>query len=173
MPLIVVEGVDGSGKTTLIQNFRQATSKHSLIISRSGPPSCKEDLLTTLYGITNLGRREVPIIVDRHPLISEPIYGPIIRGKSYVDPPFNRENALEYVAATAHRVIYCKTDLETAQRASRRERQMDGVHDKYWALYQAYDKYMESLRRLGLRVIDYDWTQPHNTPDLNSLFLGA
>jgi hypothetical protein len=172
MPLIIVEGVDGSGKTTLVQNFRQTASRHCLIISRSGPPRGKTDLIDSLYGITNLGRRETPIIIDRHPLISEPIYGPIIRGSSYVDPPFNRENALEYVASTADRVIYCRTDLETAQRASRRERQMEGVHDQYWALYQAYDKYMEDLARLGVKIVPYDWTFDQSK-DLNHLFLGA
>lgn len=172
MPLIIVEGVDGAGKTTLIQNFRQVASKHCFIISRSGPPKTTEDCLRPM-ALFHAASRNSPIIVDRHPLISEPIYGPIIRGVSMVDPPFNWELAIQMVAQVADRVIYCKTDLETAQKASRRERQMDGVHDKYWALYQAYDQYMESLARLGVKVVEYDWTAPHNTPDLNQLFLGA
>lgn len=172
MPLIIVEGVDGSGKSTLVQNFRQTATQHCLILSRSGPPRSAHDLLRPLSLIHAISN-SVPLILDRHPLISEPIYGPIVRGKSFIDPPFDREKALAFTAARADRVIYCKTDLETAQKASRRERQMEGVHEQYWALYQAYDAYMEDLRRLGMRVITYDWTQPHNSPEINQLFLGA
>jgi deoxyadenosine/deoxycytidine kinase len=173
MPLIIVEGVDGSGKTTLVQNFRQVAKKLCWIFSRSGPPTGSIDLLMTAQFLARGAQYETPLIVDRHPWVSEPIYGPIIRGKSLIEEVYPRERALEAVASLANRVIYCKTDLETAQKASRRERQMEGVHEQYWALYQAYDAYMEDLRRLGVRVITYDWTQPHNSPELNQLFLGA
>src|SRR5262249_44934703 len=141
-------------------------------ISRSGPPYTSGDLLDPLYYLRLLCATRVPVILDRHPLISEPIYGPIVRGKSLVDPPFTRERALHEVASTATRVIYCRTDIETAKKASRRERQMEGVHEQYWALYQAYDKYMEDLARLGKKIISYDWTFDQSK-DLNQLFLGA
>ena len=171
MPLIVVEGVDGAGKTTLIQNFRQQAKQLCWLFARSGPPQGSVDLLMTVQYLSRGAQYEIPLIADRHPLISEPIYGPITRGKSLIENAYSRDRALDEIASIVNRVIYCKTDLETAQKASRRERQMAGVHEHYWSLYQAYDQSMESLRRLGVPVLEYDWTQPN--PDLNQLFLGA
>jgi len=171
MPLIVVEGVDGAGKTTLIQNFRQQAKQLCWLFARSGPPRGSVDLYMTIQILARGSQYEIPLIADRHPLISEPIYGPITRGKSYIEEAYSRDRALDAIANTASRIIYCKPDLEVAQKASRRERQMDGVHEHYWALYQAYDQSMESLRRLGVKVVDYDWTSP--PADLNQLFLGA
>lgn len=173
MPLIVVEGIDGAGKTTLIQNFRQQAKQLCWILARSGPPQGTQDLLETINLLGYGGRHlSIPLIADRHPLISEPIYGPIVRGKSLLEEYYTEESAQGYIASLVDRVIYCKPDLETAQRASRRERQMPGVHEHYWALYQAYDKAMEDLRRRGVLVIEYDWTSPM-LEDLNQLFLGA
>lgn len=173
MPLIVVEGVDGAGKTTLIQNFRQQAKKLCWLFSRSGPPQGSVDLLMTVQYLARGSYYEIPLIADRHPLISEPIYGPITRGKSLIENAYSREHALDEAASQVNRIIYCKTDLETAQKASRRERQMTGVHEHYWALYQAYDKVMDDLRKRGAVVIDYDWTSDLGTIDLNQLFLGV
>lgn len=173
MPLIVVEGVDGSGKTTLIQNFRQQAKQLSWLFSRSGPPQGSLDLLMTVQYLSRGAQYEIPLIVDRHPLISEPIYGPIVRGKSLIESVYPEDQAFQSIAHLSNRIIYCRTDLETAQRASRRERQMPGVHEQYWALYQAYDKAMEKLATLGARIIPYDWTETFRPIDFNKLFLGA
>ena len=172
MPLIVVEGVDGSGKTTLIQSFRQVAKRHCLILSRSGPPKVQSDLLEPLYAISNLGKSQIPLIVDRHPLISEPIYGPICRGKSMIESVFDEGHAHLYVSTLANRIIYCRPEMDTIMKSARREKQMEGVIDNLWALYQKYDQVMTNLSRLGTLVIPYDWTLDQSI-DLNNLFLGV
>lgn len=170
--LIVVEGVDGSGKTTLIQNFRQVAKQLCWIFSRSGPPQGPSDLLSTIGLLDRARYYSIPLITDRHPLISEPIYGPIIRGKSLIEEDWPEALGHKYLGGLVSRVIYCKPSLETARKSSRRERQIEGVHEKYRDLYQAYDKAMENLRFLGIHVVEYDWTSPIQ-PDFNQLFLGV
>jgi hypothetical protein len=172
VPLIIVEGVDGSGKTTLIQNFRQVASRLCWIFARSGPPQSVLDLDETIRYLSRNRYYKTPLITDRHPLISEPIYGPIIRGKSLIEEYWDREEALDQIAAIADRVIYCRPDLQIALRSSKREPQMPGVHEQYWALYQAYDKAMEDLLRRKVKVLPYDWSFDQSV-DLNQLFLGS
>ena len=172
MPLIIVEGVDGSGKTTLIQNFRQVASRLCWLLFRSGPPQGTEDLVDTVRYIERSSLFSVPLIVDRHPLISETIYGPIVRGKSLIEDYWTRDRALQRVVDTAVRVIHCRPPMEDIEKLARREKQMPGVLDNLWILYQAYDQTMASLARSGATVVTYDWTRDDFT-DLNHLFLGS
>jgi len=177
MPLIIVEGVDGSGKTTLIQNFRQVASRLCWLFARSGPPQGPNDLDETIRYLSLHRRYQTPLITDRHPLISEPIYGPICRDKSLIESlGWSREEALNQIAHTADRVIYCRPELEVAIKASRVQRQMEGVEQQFWALYQAYDKAMQDLLQRGVNVIRYDWHDENlrgSLSDLNRLFLGV
>jgi len=173
MPLIVIEGVDGSGKTTLVQNFRQVAARHCLILSRSGPPKHPSDLLSSISWINRMADSSVPIIVDRHPLISEPIYGPIVRGSSMIEDVYSEDQAFEIIANRANRIIFCRTDLDTSMRASRRERQMEGVHEQYGALYQKYDHAMARIvSQYKGNVVPYDWTFDQSV-DFNQLFFGS
>lgn len=79
--MFIVEGPDGAGKTTLIRRLQQE------IKFEVRPRACTSDNgidVATLkdWVMQDLSR---PIhdkgFYDRHPLISEPIYGPIIRGR--------------------------------------------------------------------------------------------
>jgi hypothetical protein len=62
--------------------------------------------------------------------------------------------------------------MEDIEKLARREKQMPGVLDNLWILYQAYDQTMASLARSGATVVTYDWTRDDFT-DLNHLFLGS
>lgn len=176
MPLIVVEGVDGSGKTTLIQNFRQVASRLCWTFARSGPPQGTEDLIQTVRFVSRHTAYNIPLICDRHPLISEPIYGPIVRGKSLIEGYWDREEALDKIAATVDRVIYCRPDLDIAFHSAKKNKQMPGVEEQYWALYQAYDRTMEDLLQRKVNVIRFDWDYDARhgmVSDLNRMFLGV
>lgn len=83
MKHVVVEGCDGSGKTNLINEllYRLAIPQHPRFVqSTGGPPGdldvrMMQDFNSPLY-------RNRPHLYDRHPIISEPIYGPIVRGEA-------------------------------------------------------------------------------------------
>jgi len=74
--LIVIDGPDGSGKTTLARHLQEkhgATYHHD-----KGPPEA-EDLVA--YFLSLLARGG---IIDRFAL-SEMVYGPLLRGRSRID----------------------------------------------------------------------------------------
>jgi len=69
--IIVFEGADGAGKTTLAKRL---AAKFGLQYYHSGGPKSKQDLVNTLFSLEdmNLGRNYY--LVDRHPGISELVY---------------------------------------------------------------------------------------------------
>jgi hypothetical protein len=80
--MVIVEGPDGSGKTHLVNRLSMALDipiHPRACTSDNGidPSTLREWVDRDLYHDHNKGRQ----IYDRHPLISEPIYGPIIRGQ--------------------------------------------------------------------------------------------
>ena len=177
MSIIIVEGPDGAGKTTLIQNLRKSTKRHFLTLSRNGPPRKPEDLLATIPWIASCPK-EVDLVCDRHPLISEPIYGPHVRGEesmiALVYPP---DKAIEILYHTVDKVIYCRPPLSTIIEEVNIEDQMPGVNERIAKIVDLYDEAMDTLRIAGLTVIQYDWTGAEltlkytgRTADLEKIF---
>lgn len=70
--MIVLEGPDGGGKTTLADQLHGILSWP--IVNSKGPPADQEELLTRIDTYRKMGKR---IIFDRHPVISNTIYGKI------------------------------------------------------------------------------------------------
>jgi broad-specificity NMP kinase len=80
MGLIVIEGPDGSGKSTLAQRLRDECDRYMWFLRASTYP---RDLLE-LQGAVDLlhyaKMMRFPTVTDRHPIISEMIYGHVRRG---------------------------------------------------------------------------------------------
>lgn len=81
MPIIILEGIDGSGKTTLASNLARLSPWPARIVPK-GPMKANviEEYVTPLFDVTP----DELLIADRWHL-SELIYGPIYRGKTQVD----------------------------------------------------------------------------------------
>lgn len=82
--MIVVEGPDNSGKSTLIEQLINDFNLKKISSDRHGPPINEEDnanrVKTVL--IKAIKHRRNNVIVDRFSLIGEEIYGPILRHKN-------------------------------------------------------------------------------------------
>lgn len=95
---IIVEGPDNSGKTTLV-NFI-APRMGFQIVKGEGPPASAEEWVERM-------KRPSPTyaIFDRHTAVSEPIYGPILRGSNFheSDPELIRSFYLRPVL-----FVYCR-----------------------------------------------------------------
>jgi hypothetical protein len=78
--MIIVEGPDGSGKTSLITMLAEKLDFEVM------PRACTSDNGVDPATLKEWVNRDLslpihqPKFYDRHPLISEPIYGPLIRG---------------------------------------------------------------------------------------------
>lgn len=155
--MIIVEGPDGAGKSTLVEQLREWYPSMMLAprASSSGPEGGP---VPDLYEWTHRDVHSWPnrplSIYDRHPLISEYIYGPVIRGT--IDPRFHGTGLHRYMSRRALLVL-CLPPLNVVRRSVSAERDMAGVAahiDTIWTLYA-------SLRATWpdpLSVVRYDYT---------------
>jgi hypothetical protein len=155
MPLLILEGPDGSGKSSLATRLLKGTGLPTILVKRSGPPSSKETLLAQGMWIQDQTVNGLNVIADRHPLISESIYRPVVRreGPAWspheVAPLFSKNRGIV--------VIYCRPDWTELRRSSKVEKQMDGVAENYRALVEEYDRWMTIFRDREVEVWTYDY----------------
>lgn len=143
--LIAIEGPDGSGKSTLISRLRESLKGNVLYISRSGRFTTELELII-FQGILNATYEQnlfQHIILDRHPWISEYVYGKVLREggllKDFTDDSIKK--SLPNV-----QLIYCDAGLEAIRKTARREIQMEGVLQNLGKLHQRYSDLMEILK---------------------------
>ena len=149
--IVIVEGMDGTGKTTLIQQLAHHLDvKPKKFVKSSGP---YEDFKQTLVASTIPEINELetasakgwPIkrLYDRFPLISEAVYGPVLRGRNCFEdryyPLRSRLLALKTV------IIYCRPDRDVIYTNVQQTLQMAGVREHFGELLNAYDKLFEEL----------------------------
>lgn len=148
--MIIVEGVDNSGKSTLVDELQERLKIGTISEDKptGTPEQCWEEALRQL--------EHRVAIRDRVAVISELVYGPIIRGKSALGEYHG--DALMNLYSKDVLIIYCKPPLNVVLDNQGRE-QMDGVIQNHRALYDRYDRIMTEIKRFGsCQVIEYDWT---------------
>lgn len=160
--LIVVEGMDNAGKTTLAQKIAKALRGIYLKVER---PSSGPDLMA-FHGIINVARNYANgiVVTDRHVAISEPIYGKVIRGGHDLD-----EQEIEICTGFIDLLIYCRPPDHVLMSTIMDRPQMEGVVEHSSALVVAYDRYFEGYHPATKRpeVMRYDFTS-----DKDEIFMG-
>ena len=134
--MIVIEGPDGSGKTTLA--YKLAEHTNWLYYHGGDPPKTKAEVDDRIYKMQSDARR--PVIYDRCTLISEQIYGPIFRNKNHVDYPDSRLLDLYSEGVT---IIYCRPYqlAMPVQRIDEDREHHEATLDKQRNLLSAYDQF--------------------------------
>lgn len=175
MTRIIVEGPDGSGKTSMISRLR-SWNPNALMASRActsenGPIAALKQWIDDDVENEDWEEGEI-VIYDRHPLISEPIYGPLIRG--YIDPGLTDRTWLgsAYQAWIAHNpiIIYClppypivyENILKTHQGSTKH---LQGVVQHAMAIYDSYTVLACKQAGRPLTMV-WDYTQPENLHDI-------
>lgn len=137
--MIVLEGMDGSGKTSLARRLSddlQLPIHERASTSIGGPvPNIWQWVMRDVLTI----HTQQPAIYDRHPLISQVIYGPIIRQK--LEPEFTDPEARAIYRKWARNVfvVFCDPGDEAMSRSlSRDPNQMPGVLDMFPTLSLMY-----------------------------------
>lgn len=160
MALVIVEGCDGSGKTTLVQRARAECKRYFWAAQPSRPPKTIEQILEgSRWLAMALNFPSLDVILDRHPYISEPIYGPILRGVSVI-PSTARTPLLKSLIGQTERFIYCRPPraVITDNVTRTAKDQLAGVVLKHLLIVDAYDHVMREILRLGGKVFWYDYT---------------
>lgn len=135
--MLIVEGPDNSGKSTLVR--RLAEDAKLLLVANKRKPTMKCQVFEFLNLAIPLSKR-FPTIFDRWSPISEAVYGPVIRGHSILS--FHDEEiarAAPILAGLQPMLIYCRPDDETIESTIRDRSQMAGVPEKIKDLIRSYD----------------------------------
>jgi hypothetical protein len=148
--MIIVEGFDNSGKTTLI---RSLSEKMQLPIQLSTGPITDEGLRDYLDRFI---RDDEVKLYDRTPLISEAIYRPIRRPGTFVA---DQAWLLAMLMRMTPVIVYCRPPNEKIFNFGERE-QMAGVIDNAKRILASYDLVMSALLKVfHWPVIYYDYTK--------------
>lgn len=99
---IIIEGPDGSGKTTLIEHLIR---NHSWpVVFGEGPPKHPGEMLERLKRFAQMAERtqDQVTLYDRHPSVSDPIYS-TAAGRSLLQPDY-----YNWVYQLPHLCVYCQ-----------------------------------------------------------------
>ena len=160
MPVILVEGNDNTGKTTLIQKLiRQFPG--TPLLNNSGPAS-REEMIARLNDCFQLAEKanksgEV-VMFDRLALISERIYGPIVRGRMEFTP-HDLKTYWTWFMNMKPIIIYCRPPLEESLKTLHERPQMDGVVKRFKEIQKAYDKEFKYLWDGGVQFMIYNFIE--------------
>lgn len=149
--MIIIEGVDNSGKTVLGQKLSEFFN-YPLIHS---PGHCSEMLDWTKKALRD---KEIKFY-DRFPIISEAVYGLILRDGD----DFDSEEGKKIMGLFWDKkplVIYCEPPLKIIKR--KMGEQMKGVKENLELLLLSYEDHMTILRSFGFTVVHYDYIDPAN-----------
>lgn len=174
MRSIIVEGMDGSGKDTLIRDLSAVYPAYMLheraSTSLGGPVA---DLSSWVARDAVRMEETGPWIYNRHPLISEPIYAPIRRVNPGLSGVWTNQgwlDAYRRIVASVSVVVVCQPPWETVRAtlmAQGPDAHMPGVADNAPTLYEAY-----GMLLWPGRLVRYDYTRDsiiHLIDTLNQL----
>lgn len=149
--MIILEGVDSSGKSTLGRVIHERYG-WPLIPSR-GPAKSPEEIADRLREYDMMGPS---MIFDRHPVISESIYGPLAGRPQSLQP-------IHYAKfwTGSHLLIYCRPpgDIRLAAQTNLAIDSPDYVAHLQTTRTQtirAYDEFFEQLDHR--RYLTFDWS---------------
>lgn len=145
--MIVIEGPDASGKTTLARFLAQALSRP--LKFGEGPPLHFEDMQDRLQRYSRLAPN---FIYDRHPIVSEEIYSHALDRV----PTVTRQQVSDFYAANPT-IIYCDTqrDRHTHELGPHDTPvYLERLHDNMDLLIQTYRSWAISHAHIIYRIGD-------------------
>lgn len=157
MKRIIVEGIDGSGKSTVINMLLERVAGVRLVegFKHSGWDRYSDWLLDQLDEPTATATP-----VHNRFFYSELVYGPILRKRLDVTPHLY-EDVVRRLRRSAF-LIYCRPPLKVVEKSSTIKPQMEGVEENLATLYDEYEQLMmgeaEYYRE---RFLLWDFTRHH------------
>lgn len=153
--LVIIEGPDGAGKSTLIQNL--VAMGGFVSIHTGGPPRDRQDLEDKLDKIKlafDIAGDDI-LLLDRHPAVSDPIYSKVSGSRSFMTPGFLGEQVW-----SMHPVfVYCRGSADSMRKnisktpkAHKSPEQLLQVIQHHGEIVQLYDAFFSLVPH-----IKYNW----------------
>lgn len=150
--MIIVEGFDNTGKSRLAQHLSKMFDLP--VVKRIRPPVSKQNFIMETLAFLCLNPSA---IFDRFPVISEAVYGPILRDENALDDEsISWKFYLDKLVQCKPLIIYCRPDQSKIFSFESRD-QMEGVIEKKTYLLKDYDSLMEMYKN-RLSIVKYDYT---------------
>lgn len=159
---IIIEGMDGSGKSTLIGQL--AREFPQLEVVRRPPNRHFDDWWPEELERTD----QMPIPIHDRFFYSELVYGPILRGK--INANMELVNNLAWFMRSIALLIYTRPYSEIIRKSVYNNPQMEGVIDKFDVLLETYDSLMSvELQWYSTRFYRYDWNAENALPAVTNV----
>jgi hypothetical protein len=160
--IVIVEGCDGSGKSNLIRAVERIPGiPYIARVQYSTRPRTMREVARFTKIEQVFSDQPQPVIFDRHPYISEPIYGNVVRNNPLVDwkePPRFLGCHTDPPEPYKPLIIYCRPPTEAIVHNVIHSDQMEGVKFQVRDIIMAYDLRMSILRHAGADVRVYNYT---------------
>jgi len=140
--LIIVEGLDNTGKTTLVEELLKdiPTLKHRPSIGNTHDPKQIADQAYHEAFLAPPG-----LISDRSRIISEYVYTPVLRARSLAYDFEIWWSYIQRLVTRHHLIIFCRRDpLEILETFDERD-QLPGVQEHLITLHHRYEAFMGML----------------------------
>lgn len=152
MALIILEGMDNTGKTTTSKLIAQHLSSRGYKYVSGGGPEAG-----TPAGAMEILKSDLPNKVQDRTFISELVYGPILRGSSGINT-LDAIRFLDFLKANGAIVIYTRRNAGKILSTFDERDQLSGVKEHVDELLSAYDQIMWGLvERYGIPVCVYNF----------------
>lgn len=132
--LVLIEGMDNTGKTTLAKNLLNELPGFSYL--HNVKPESQLEAFQNVVALMSRGSKE-NIICDRVCIIGENIYGKVLRGNSYFTEDETRI-IMKMLSSITAMSIFCNPPLITVLSSINQRDQMEGVELNAKRLYEEY-----------------------------------
>jgi len=161
--MIIVEGFDNTGKTTLAEHLSDAFGLPILTRRTTGA-----DGIPFIMETLSILILEPLAILERHPVTAEWVYGPILRDKNALnEDPILWDYWVRKLLRSNPLVIYCRPPDDLVFNFGTRK-QMDGVIDKSKSILDRYDLLFWELDNRGFSLIRYDYSEEGSLPTVDN-----
>lgn len=151
--IIIIEGADGAGKTTLANTIQKQTGY--MLLHRTQPKTAadKERMMSEYVEVIKAGKN---CILDRS-WYSEMVYGPVMRDASIISYP--QMYALERMLAKHGAIIIHCTAKESTlwDRCQVRGEDYITKRDTFHKIYEGFNELMHNVPHL-IPVVTYEYT---------------
>lgn len=151
--MIIIEGPDNSGKTTLAQEICE--TQKALYVKTYQKEWTYKELEEFQWDFLDMDYR--PIVFDRYPIVSHYIYSKVIRNDHSYGWDDLRRLLLPWRDADVE-YIYCRPDLSIIEDYGDRP-QMAGVKENTRELVDLYDIMFEAIQAMDITTTLYDWSK--------------